>query len=501
MPPLLALALCTLFIGWLFRQELRLSAGVSPALWLPFAWIVIIGSRFPSEWLAGPAATSTSAYLEGSSLDRNVFLGLILVGFVVLMRRRVSLATFTRHNVFIVLFFAYTLASMFWSDFPLVAFKRWHKVLGHVVMALVVLTDPEPTKAFQALFRRCAYILIPLSVVTIKYFPQMSRGFDAWTGQAYNAGITVGKNALGNASMVMGLFFVTLLFAGSRRNGAGKADAAADVVLAGMTFWLLNEAHSATSLGCLVLGGVVIVAMRARPIAKNFSALVVTLVIIAGVLQVTFNLRDAIILGLGRDTTLTGRTELWESLSKIPVNPVIGVGFESFWVGERVEGLWKKYWWKPNQAHNGYYEMYLNLGYIGVTLQLGMMLAGYLTARKTIQSAMLNAGDSARFAMARFSTGFLIALAAYSFTEAAFKALHLSFFVFFLVATEYPPPLTESAAVAERSSSENGMSARSTGASLVTVPASRSLNPFAPSWTRVRARQGTTAGGRSIRSA
>jgi hypothetical protein len=104
-----------------------------------------------------------------------------------------------------------------------------------------------------------------------------------------------------------------------------------------------------------------------------------------------------------------------------------------------VEGLWKKYWWKPNQAHNGYYETYLNLGYIGVLLQLGMILGGYLTAKRTMQVAMeSSSADRDRdFAMARFGTGYLLALAAYNFTEATFKALHLSFFVFFVVAIQY----------------------------------------------------------------
>jgi hypothetical protein len=448
MPPVLALSLCLFFIFWLFRRDRQLNGGVSHALWIPLTWITLIGSRFPSEWLAGPASTSTSAYLEGSSLDRNVFLGLILLGCVVLMKRGICWGEFFRKNIFIVLFFTYTGLSILWSDFPLVAFKRWHKVLGHVVMALIVLTDEHPGRAFEALFRRCAYILMPLSFVTIKYYPEISRGFDAWTGEAYNAGITVGKNALGNASMIVGLFLIAVVFASRPRAGAGKLDRAADFAVVFMTGWLLNEAHSATSLGCLILGGVVIVGMKGRFLAHNLSAIVVTVALFAVLLDAAFNVRDAIIVGLGRDTTLTGRTELWESLGRIPVNPIIGVGFESFWLGERVEGLWNKYWWKPNQAHNGYYEMYLNLGYLGVFCQLGMMLAAFMTAKRKIDAALPSstAGGSGDFALAQFGVAFLIALAAYNFTEASFKALHLSFFVFFLVGIEYPVRQPQAAA-------------------------------------------------------
>jgi len=46
-------------------------------------------------------------------------------------------------NAPLVVFFLYCAASVFWSDFPIVAFKRWTKVLGNVVMVLVVLTEAD----------------------------------------------------------------------------------------------------------------------------------------------------------------------------------------------------------------------------------------------------------------------------------------------------------------------------------------------------------------------
>ena len=41
-----------------------------------------------------------------------------------------------------------------------------------------------------------------------------------------------------------------------------------------------------------------------------------------------------------------------------------------------------KYWWHPNQAHNGYYEQYLNLGILGLVTLAAMIVAGYRKARK-----------------------------------------------------------------------------------------------------------------------
>src|SRR3989449_9603612 len=59
------------------------------------------------------------------------------------------------------------------------------------------------------------------------------------------------------------------------------------------------------------------------------------------------------------------------------VDSWFGAGFESFWLGERAMSLWKTHWWHPNQAHNGYLEVFLNLGGLGVALLSFVMAWGY----------------------------------------------------------------------------------------------------------------------------
>ena len=95
------------------------------------------------------------------------------------------------------IFFVYCLLAISWSDFPLVAFKRWIKVLGHPIMALIVLTEPDPGEALTRLMKRCAYVIVPVSILFIKYYPEWGRGFDFWTGAAFNTGITTNKNCAG----------------------------------------------------------------------------------------------------------------------------------------------------------------------------------------------------------------------------------------------------------------------------------------------------------------
>ena len=91
------------------------------------------------------------------------------------------------------------------------------------------------------------------------------------------------------------------------------------------------------------------------------------------------------------------------------------------------------YWWHPIQAHNGYLETYLNLGYIGLGFMLVLIVNTYQKAGRALIAGM---------DFARFRLGFLAAFVLYNWTEAAFKALHPVFFIFFLIAMDYPRPLT-----------------------------------------------------------
>jgi O-antigen ligase len=440
------------FVVYLLVRDLKQNPGLSHALWIPQLWLLIIASRLPSEWSGSIAMASGAAYQEGSPLDRNIFLALMVLGAIVVTRRSVSWGSLTIRNTAIASFFLFTFVSILWSDFPLVAFKRWHKVFGHVILALVVLTDRQPSHALAALLRRCGFILLPLSVLYLKYYPELGRGFDSWTGAAVNMGITTNKNALGCLCMITGPYFLAMLFAGEKgKRPIAGLDRYISLGFLYMIGWLLIMAQSSTALVSTVLAVSTILAFRSAMIRRHFSTLLVTGCLIVGLLLALTDLQNTLIAGLGEDTTLTGRTDLWADLQRVPINPVLGVGFESFWLGPRLNVLWQKYWWHPNQAHNGYFETYLNLGWIGLLIMVSMIVGGYRTARKQMLAAPPRADADVAFtcALAEFRLAFILALAAYNVTEATFKAVHPSFFVFFLVSLEYGPALI-SAAVPSR---------------------------------------------------
>ena len=145
MPPILAAVLTTLLAVSLLVWDSRRHASVSGALWLPVFWMAITGSRFVSQWM-NLGASGLDSYTEGSLIDALYFLTLILAGLVVLARRRIALARLIRQNGWLIAFFLFCLLSVAWSDDPFTAFKRWIKTLGHPIMALIILTDPDPPR-------------------------------------------------------------------------------------------------------------------------------------------------------------------------------------------------------------------------------------------------------------------------------------------------------------------------------------------------------------------
>jgi hypothetical protein len=203
MPRSLATLLTFAFIFVLLSWDSRKQEGISRALWLPVLWLAIIGSRFVSQWIN----LGNYGNDEGTLIDALYFLTLIIAGMCILIRRGVAVVELIRNNSWLAAFFFYSFLAIMWSDFPFISFKRWIKTLGHPIMALIILTDPHPVNAFQTVMKRCSYLMMPLSVLFIKYYPEYGRGFDFWSGMAYNNGITLQKNSLGNLCMIFFMFY------------------------------------------------------------------------------------------------------------------------------------------------------------------------------------------------------------------------------------------------------------------------------------------------------
>src|SRR2546421_5311698 len=240
MPPKIAAIVFVVGILGLFVLDREKKSRTSTALWIPVMWILIVASRPLSTWLQFPPPDGSDPYLDGSPFDRFVFICLELSGLVVLILRSRQVGSLLRRNGPIVLFFFFCGLSIFWADYPFVAFKRWIKGLGDVVMILIVLTDLEPKEAIKRLFARVSFLLIPFSVMLIKYFPEMGRAYKRFEWTPVYTGVTTGKNLLGMTCLMCGLASLWRFLQavrgdeGTRKKGTLVAHSA----LLLMVFWL-----------------------------------------------------------------------------------------------------------------------------------------------------------------------------------------------------------------------------------------------------------------------
>ena len=106
-----------------------------------------------------------------------------------------------------------------------------------------------------------------------------------------------------------------------------------------------------------------------RRINKNFigTYMLAALVLLVAA-ELMFGLSGHMSENLGKGSELSGRTGLWTALLGLHTNPILGTGFESFWLGKRLEQLEGIFYFVPNEAHNGYLETYLTLGIVGLFL-------------------------------------------------------------------------------------------------------------------------------------
>jgi exopolysaccharide production protein ExoQ len=443
MPPLLALLLWFVLLLVLLRFDHE--SQTSPALWIPVMWVFIIASRLPSQWLGVGPGQVAEVMEEGNALDRTIYVLLILLACGTLISRSFAWRRFFAGNVALTALLSFALLSVTWSDFPFVAFKRWFRDLGTYLVILIALSDPHPLEAVRTLLRRVCFLLIPLCIVLIKYYPEIAKHYDSWTGQAYFVGATTSKNMLGVLCLVSGLFFFwdTLTRWRHRKEPRNGRFILINVAFFAMTLWLLTMAQSATSSVCLALGCAVIAAAHSKAVRRNPAVLTASIPVgICLYLFLEFALEINTIAALaevvGRDPDLTGRTQIWSVVLSTGTNPLVGTGYESFWLGPRLQWIWMQTG-TINEAHNGFLEVYLNLGLIGLFL-----LAGFL-----IRSYRVIVGIKS--SLASLSLALWTVLLFYNATESAFKG-HLMWVAFLLGAIVLPARPAPAAAVDRPSS-------------------------------------------------
>lgn len=416
--------------------------GVSWALLIPLIWLLRIASRGITYWLSPEAAVDVEIdYLKGSPIDRTFLLVLEGIGFVILLLRNIDWWLFVKRNKLLCLLYIYMGLSVLWSDFSSVSFKRWIRTIGDLMMVLIVITDPNFMKALQRILRLWAYALVPLSVIFIKYYRHLGVNYDRSGALEMWVGVTNHKNSLGQLACMSAFFFFWIFL-----TRYFKKRLVFDVPVFLMGIWLLigsRTATSRTSLGVFIIGVIILsllLLLRKHVSVTRFSVTVIVWgLLIGNTLSQYLYSKDLIpwmATIIGEDPTLTGRTVLWDELLTIAAqHRFLGSGYGGFWIGNIGNNLWEIFQWNPGQAHNGYLDVYIDLGIIGLVFLIGLILITY-------KNSLVNLNKDSDFG--RFRLVVLAMILIYNITESSFlKPTSLLWFLFLLIAVNIPEPFPE----------------------------------------------------------
>ena len=136
---------------------------------------------------------------------------------------------------------------------------------------------------------------------------------------------------------------------------------------------LVLASTSATSLLGLMLvaAGLVVVAGFRRGGALMVLTTWLVVVGLAAATALIVFAPGLVLEALGRDPTLTGRTDIWDAvLRQVAERPVLGHGYAAFWAdkGGPVGYVRGEVDWNAPTAHNGWLEILLGLGWTGAVL-------------------------------------------------------------------------------------------------------------------------------------
>jgi len=430
----LALFSCLVFIAWLLVRDCKRRPSVSAAAWIPTLMVLILGSRVPSSWFRQQRVVTGLGNESGGLLIDQVFYLLMIFGsWIVATSRGVKWGKLFAANTAIMLFYVYFAMSFLWSNYPLDSFIRALKDFGVTVLVIpVIFSEKEPLEALRAVYVRCACVLLPLSMLFIRYYPAYGRVY-ARGGETTYTGVSVSKNSFGQILLISIVFLIwdhleTRLADGKRLWSGMRWDR---LVLLLMGVWLLRLSHSQTSFVCLCIALALI--LRSRRLASRtinnavfFVALSLPFLIL--LTQQFSSIAAPILEALGRDMTFTGRANIWQHITSTTVNPWIGCGFYNFWGGPGGRAIMEAMQTGIPNAHDGYLDIYLDGGAIGVALLFWLLFA---SGKRIIRRLPGNGYQRLRFA-------FLIVAIVANLTESNFARLSAFWFTTVLVLLEFP---------------------------------------------------------------
>lgn len=328
--------------------------------------------------LATGAGQSFIVNREASAGDRSqlvtqAIFGLIyLVLILFLVKYRSSVLSLVLRERWLAVLCVWAILSVAWSVEPAESFRRSLALVGSTIAGLYLGLLFEPKQQLKAVaytigLGALGSVAVAIMVPDVAFMP---------TGELQ--GVYFLKNSLGHM-MALGAVCFALLALDERRRRAVHVG----MFLLCCVLLVLSKSATAAVVTMLML---VLLPMRKLLYLRTRRLLAAIAVLVPVMMFATVcivNSAEDLLGAVGRSSSLSGRIPLWQHvLQQIGERPITGYGFSAFWnswQGERVSDAVNWVAAVPH-AHNGFLEVWLGLGIVGLALILLSLSRNFLLA-------------------------------------------------------------------------------------------------------------------------
>jgi O-antigen ligase len=299
-----------------------------------------------------------------SELLRNLFLPAYAAGVFLVALTPLNLAKGLIRQPFLIALVAVAALSWFWSVSPEQTSRRIFALIFTTLGGAVLAARYSWPRLAEAL-GACFAILAVVCLFTGLFVPSIGRMADIFPGSW--RGVWEEKNALGDNMAMGAAICAAAALLNPRRAGFWWS-----VALLSMLLVIMSTSKTSLISLLLAAGALGLVWAVRRGPAAGVAA---TWAAIAGLMligAVVFFASDVVFGILGKDATLTGRTQIWAAVMRqIDQRPWLGFGYAAIW--DEAPGQWGPLAWivhdagfRPRHAHNAWLEQWLAIGVPGL---------------------------------------------------------------------------------------------------------------------------------------
>jgi exopolysaccharide production protein ExoQ len=353
--------------------------------WMAILPILFITANGRIETDASPIAFRFTAMAEDSFARRIVRLACSLLIIYLLSTRMRAILSLCRQSKLLLLPPAIAFASILWSRNPS------HTLVDSLNLLLTTLFSfyiylRYPEERLVSLLNMAAFLSLLLCVLTVVFFPSV--GLDANQQGAWR-GIFGQKN---NCSTVCALFLVVGLHARSR----GLIDQLVRIGVIFLSALFIIMSNSRTGWIVAILAIALTYGVRFIARIRSLDRLLLLLLLIVPFVFAAISIHEhfnSILAAMDKDPTMTQRTIIWaETLPSIAKHPFLGYGYSAFWAGLNGESMHAVLatGWMEGQAQDGYLEVLLELGVLGLIPLIALFLRALWQALKAMERKQMD---------------------------------------------------------------------------------------------------------------